>query len=350
MKAFKVFVSIALLSAACLSVRAAEAPVQAEISSKSVRDDLFPKTPVHFEGGVRAIPDLEYANIIGYRSLTLDLYAPEQPAAGGKGRPLVVWVHGGGWDRGDSRASGAFANYPAVLASLAARGYVVASVNYRLSAEAKFPAALRDVKSAIRHLRVNAAKYGIDPNNVVLWGGSAGGHLASLAATTCDDPAFEPEASTGRLPKSQADKAKPPAASDCVRAAVIWYGVFDLTDYAKPSEKSADEQAGVVRGLSRFLDCDPASCAAGVQASPITHISAKTPPMLLIHGTADKTVPVRQSEQMAAALKKAGVSVETLYIPGADHGLFAGDPEATRAASLQALQRSFDYIDAATRK
>ena len=340
MRTFKLLASAALLSLGALSGAA-----EPEIAAKSVRDDVFPKNAARFADGIVGIPDIEYANIIGYRPLTLDLYVHDEPA-NGPARPLIVWVHGGGWDRGDSRISGAFANYPAVLASLAARGYAVASVNYRLAGEARFPAALRDVKSAIRYLRFNAAKFGISPDKVILWGGSAGGHLAALAADTCGDTAFEPEKSTGRLPKSAADAAKPLAASDCVQAAVIWYGVFDLPTYAK-SASAGGEQSTVLRSLGNFLGCDPVSC--GEPASPIAHVSAATPPMLLIHGTADKTVPSVQTEIMAEKLKKAGVRVETLLIPGVDHGLIGPTQEATRAASLQALQRTFDFMDAAVK-
>ena len=312
-----------------------------EIAARTIRDDVFPKSAAHFADGIIALSDVEYSNIIGFRSLGLDLYTHDEPA-GGPARPLVIWVHGGGWDRGDSRTSGAFADFPAVLASLAARGYVVASVNYRLAGEARFPAALRDVKSAIRFLRLNAVRYGINPDKVILWGGSAGGHLAALAAATCGDPAFEPEASTGRLPRSAAEAAKPLPVSDCVQGAVIWYGPFDLVAFAK-SAKPGSEQAATLRSLTNFLGCDPASC--GAAGSPVTHISASTPPMLLIHGSADKTVPARQSAIMAAELKNAGVRVETMVIPDVDHGLIGSTQEMTRDANLQALHRSYDFMD-----
>lgn len=305
-------------------------PVQAEIAAKTVRGDVYPRRPVRFSGGIVGHADVEYANLVGFRPLLLDVYAHEHS---GSGRlPLVVWIHGGGWNRGDSRTSGAYADWPAVLASLAARGYVVASVNYRLSGEARFPAQIQDVKAAVRYLRAHAGQYGIDPARVYVWGGSAGGHLAALAATSCGVAAFEPEPSTGRLPKSLRPAADA-AASDCVQGAAVWYGVFDL------------ETAGT-GGIASLLGCDPAACAAAARtASPASYADSADPPMLLAHGTADKEAPVRQAEEMAARLRAAGARVQTLFIRGADHGWIGPDPAATRQASLLALQRTFDFFD-----
>src|SRR3569623_348836 len=146
------------------------------IADKSVRDDVFPPTAAPYPHGIVAMPHVEFANYVGYRPLQLDLYLHADRRAHAA-RPLVLWVHGGGWNRGDARGSGAFADWPAVLAALAARGYVVAAVDYRLSGEARFPAQVQDVKAAIRFLRDKAGAYGIDPKRVYLWGGSAGGDL-----------------------------------------------------------------------------------------------------------------------------------------------------------------------------
>jgi acetyl esterase/lipase len=306
------------------------------ISEKTVRTDAFPRPPVSFPGGVIAQPDVEYANLVGYRPQLLDLYR----TAEGPPRPLVIYIHGGGWSRGDSRGNGAITDFPALLAELAARGYVVASLNYRLSGEAKFPAQLQDVKAAIRFLRVNAGQYGIDPTRVVLWGGSAGGHLAALAAATCGVAAFDPLPSTGRLARSAAKEATIPNVSDCASAAVIWYGLFDLVPTVA---------AGDANPLD-LLGCKPDACTdLAKQASPITYVGAKTPPMLLIHGLADTEVSADQSKAMAAHLKKAGASVETLYIPEVDHGFIGKTLESTRTATHDALQKTFDYIAKVTR-
>ena len=309
------------------------APVQADIALKTVRDDVYPKPAVQFADGVVGQADIEYANLKGFRPLLLDLYRREAPLEAARA-PLVVWIHGGGWNRGDSRTSSAYANWPAVLASLAARGFVVASVNYRLSGEAKFPAQIQDVKAAIRFLRAHAAEYGIDPGRVYLWGGSAGGHLAALAATSCGVAAFAPAASTGRLSGAEAKTAAPPGGSDCVQGAAIWFGVFDLAT------------AGTLN-VPGLLGCAPDACGrAAAAASPLTYVDPADPPMLLIHGLADTEVSWRQTEAMAARLRSAGVPAKTLVIPDVDHGWIGAGAAATRAASLLALQRTFDFFDA----
>ena len=303
---------------------------QIDISPKTQREDVFPRQAVAFAEGVTALADIEYSNLIGYRPLLLDLYLPRAGAT----HPLVIWIHGGGWNRGDSRGNGAITDFPAALAGLAARGYAVAAINYRLSGEAKFPAQIQDVNAAIAYLKTNAARYGIDPSRVLLWGGSAGGHLAALAALTCDATDYAPEPNTGRLSRQDARTAKTSSISTCVQGAVIWYGIFDLGHL-----RATD--------IGELLGCDPHDCAAkAAAASPINHVSASTPPMLLIHGLADTEAPVQQSRDMAERLQKAGVPVETLFIPDVDHGFIGKTPDATRDANLKALQRSFDYIDA----
>lgn len=312
---------------------AAQQRADAEIGAKTVRRDVFPQVQIRFPGGVVATPQVEIANLDGYRPVRMDLYAPSRRAGP---RPAVLWVHGGGWSRGDSRTSGAYADWPRVLASLAARGFVVASVDYRLSGEAKFPAQIQDVKAAIRHLRAHAAELGVDPSRIYLWGGSAGAHLAALAATSCGDPAFAPLPSTGRLERSEiaALKAKAaPAGSDCVQGTALWYGLFDLAQSPKVN----------VAGL---LGCDPKVCADTARAaSPLHRAGPSAPPMLLIHGSADATAPLAQSAAMAAALRRAGVRAELVTIPGIDHGWLGATPEATRDASLLALRRTFSFFE-----
>ena len=124
-----------------------------------VLEDRYPERRTAFAGGVVGFADLTYSALPGFRPLRLDLYQP--PGAPGS-HPLVVFLHGGGWMSGHTRHSGAFEDWPGVLASLAAKGYVVASVEYRLSGEAPFPAAIQDIKAAIRWLRARAPQYGID--------------------------------------------------------------------------------------------------------------------------------------------------------------------------------------------
>src|SRR5437868_2873965 len=136
------------------------------------------KTPdvnqtVAFPGGIVMHRDLVYAAMDGFRPLTLDLYqAPSKPKAPPP-RPLILFVHGGNWAAGDARHLAGFPDFPSTLAALAAKGYVVGSVNYRLSGEAHFPAPIQDVKSALRWLRGHAADYNIDVTRMMVWGAEA---------------------------------------------------------------------------------------------------------------------------------------------------------------------------------
>ena len=139
---------------------------------------------VAFPGGVIGLPDIPYgAGSPGVRPLTSDLYLPPQGYR--EPRPFLVYIHGGSWSGGGPRTTGAYENWPGVLAFMASKGYVVASVSYRLTREARFPAAIQDVKAAIRFLRMNASKYNIDKSRGATLGVSAGGQLASLAAVSC---------------------------------------------------------------------------------------------------------------------------------------------------------------------
>jgi acetyl esterase/lipase/Tol biopolymer transport system component len=326
-----------------------------EVAAQAITDDRYPKHSVVFPGGVTSFPDLTYATPSGYRPLTLDLYLPPNslpaPAAG---FPLVVHVHGGGWMAGHARHSGAFANFPNVLASLAAKGYVVASVNYRLSSEAKSPAAAIDIKTAIRWLRSKAADYRIDPARAATWGGSAGGQLAGLVAVTCGVHAFDPNLLTpvgavdgegrpisGSLP---ADVARQ---SDCVQAAVAWYGVFDFATLSKQAGAKEGQPTPATRAAYSYLGCGPIRCQPGLRegASSTTYVDAKDPPMLLVHGTADEVVPYQQSEEMAARLKEAGVRADLILIKGVGHSFIGSTNEQTREASLKALYATFDFFD-----
>jgi len=333
-----------LLPALAILASAFPAPAQIlspppEIAPQRVQEDRYPPPQIVFPNDVEGIPGVVYWEPPGYRPLTLDLYLPaetvEPPA---DGFPLVVFIHGGGWMDGDTRRMGAFVDFPGVLASLAARGYVVASIEYRLSGEAVFPAQIQDVKAAIRWLRSKASAYGIDPKRAVTWGVSAGGHLAALAAVSCNARALEP--------------APPSNVSDCVQAAVSWYGVFDLSTIAAQARKDKALSRDAADAPEwRLLGCFARKCKKGriASASPITYVDASDPPMLLVAGDADLTVPYHQTLEMAEKLRAAGVSYELLVLPGVEHGLLGKTPEATREANLKALEATFRFIDRTTK-
>src|SRR5262249_29969126 len=157
----------------------------------------------------------------------------------------VVFVHGGAWRHRDARDGGTFIDFPAVLASVAKRGYVVASVNYRFVGETRFPGAVQDVEMAIQWLRTHAADYNIDPQHIVVWGSSAGGHIATLIGTACGVAALEPPA--------DAD-AKLRKASPCVQGVIDWYGLIDPG--SNTADLGKDGTPGNAPNESAYLGCE----------------------------------------------------------------------------------------------
>jgi acetyl esterase/lipase len=310
-----------LLLAATAALLAAPALAQRvfPVADKPELTDHFPVQPVLFPKGVKAYRDVIYQQLPGYIPQVVDIYVPATKGP----HPLVLYIHGGGWVGGHTRHSGALANFPAVLASLASEGFVVASLEYRLSAEAKFPAQLQDAKASLRFLGNHAAKYRIDPSRVGIWGGSAGGHLTALTALTCKDTSLDPAA----------------AKDVCASAAVTWYGVFDFAKMTGPDRPNSDQNAG------RLVDCSgPCPAEKFAWASPVTYIDAKDPPFLLIHGTEDKVVPISQSYDAEAKFKAAGVPVQVLWLTGVDHSFIGSTPAQTRDATLKATNATFDFF------
>jgi acetyl esterase/lipase len=314
MGALHVFLTALSAAMLCCAAALAAEPVAMpdfEVSDQLVPRDPLPEREIRWGNGSTVMTDVAYSTIPGYRPLHLDLY---RASADETRRPLVLFVHGGAWFTANPRAASTFLDFPAVLANLAQRGYVVASIEYRLSGEAPFPAQLLDLQEAVRFLRANATRFGIDSTRVALWGVSAGAQLAALAAVTCGE-------------------------SICVQGFVGWFGPYDLE--AHSPEGQADDS---VRAL---LDCGTEACApeALAGASPIRFIDGKDPPVLLIHGTEDLNVLPAQSKAFAEHLRAAGVPVELLLIPDVRHGFIGATPAATRDASRQALSASFDFFD-----
>jgi acetyl esterase/lipase len=289
---------------------------------------------ISFPDGAGAQFDITYAALPGFRPLTLDIYTPTRPSPAPL--PMVLYVHGGGWNSGDSRHALAFADFPRALASLSAQGYVVVSMNYRLSQEAHFPAALQDVKAAIRWLRGHAATYNGDATRLAVWGMSAGGQLAALAGTSCGVARFEPDGSVGY-----------DAPSDCAEAVIDWYGPTDLetidADNGKPA-KDGFVAAGAATEAGAYLGCEPAACAPGVArlASPMAFISESTPPFLIQQGEADTDVSPKQSQKLYDALRKKGVPAEIVLYPDVGHGFAKnGSPDVTTVNKAMAKLVAF---------
>jgi acetyl esterase/lipase len=244
--------------------------------------------------GYTAHRDLVYASPNRHPQ-ALDVFVPENTD---KPLPLIVWIHGGGWRNGSKNQNFAL--------RWARPGYVFASINYRLTDVAPFPAQIEDCKAAIRWLRAHAAEFNIDPARIGVWGSSAGGHLASLLGTTANVSQFD----TGdNLDQSAA-----------VQAVVDFYGPIDLIALAATPgyERHARADSAESKLLGGGTGLERAELAR--LANPITHLGADTPPFLIVHGTKDAVVPPAQSELFADALQKAGIPVSLHLIEGAKHG------------------------------
>lgn len=238
--------------------------------------------------GVTSEMDIEYGKV-GERSLQLDLY---RPASSDHPRPAILFIHGGGW-KGGERSIMAF-----YCQRYAERGYITATMSYRFSQEAPFPAAVSDTKCAIRFLRANAARYGIDPNKIAVSGNSAGGHLSLMAGYSSDIAALEGEGGN-------------PGVSSRVQAVIDFYGPTDLTtDFAR--------KQGVVKDFMGGKTWEQAPDLYK-QASPLTYLTPDDPPTLILHGTIDDIVPIDQADTLAVKLKELGIACMYDRVEGWPH-------------------------------
>lgn len=262
-----------------------------------------PKVPE----GVTIHRDISYVTD-GHERQKLDLYVPDE----GENLPLIIWVHGGAW-RGGNKAHYAPMEY---LKS----GYAGASINYRLSHHAIFPAQIEDVKAAVRWLRANAETYRFDPDRFAAWGASAGGHLVAMLGTAGDIEEFEVGENL--------------EVSSRVQAVVDYFGPTDfiqmdayrLPDGLVHDAPDSPESQLVGGPIQEYKD-------RVARANPITYVSKDDPPILIIHGDQDKLVPYQQSVLLKDALEKVGVPVTLYNVVGEGHGGFKDPkvPELTKA-------------------
>ncbi len=265
----------------------------------------------------------------GNVTLMMDIYLPP---VGRPPFPLVIWIHGGGWQ------GGTYNGVPASALQLRNDGVAIASTRYRLSGEAIFPAQIHDVKGAVRFLRANAATFNIDPTRFASWGSSAGGHLSALLATSSGVAALE-GTSGGNL-----------AFSSAVQVCVDYFGPTDILnmglDVATPPGSGIDHDApaspesklvgwddpGQGIGDIRANIANPAPPYPGLvtlcnQVNPITWVDASDPRTFIAHGTNDTTVPIMQSTRLDNALTAVGVPHQYTQVAGAGHGGFPASVE-----------------------
>jgi acetyl esterase/lipase len=265
--------------------------------------------PAAAQGPAPTHPDLAYAppepaTSNGHK---LDLYIP--PGASGP-LPVVIWTGGSAWmaDTGKRTAG-------PVAAQLNPAGYAVAGVSIRSSAQVRFPGQLHDIKAAIRWLRVNAAKYNLDPNRIAIMGDSSGGWTTAMAAVTGDAP--ELEGTVGAT-----------GVSSAVQAAVAFYpptNFLDMDAWALRKCAPANCHDGEASPESRLVGCAIQTCPEKVQAaSPLRYITAADPPIMILHGDSDPLVPHHQGEQLYMALNKACKDATFISLPKAGHGPWNG--------------------------
>lgn len=231
----------------------------------------------------------------GDRPLFLDLLRPS--GSGVSPRPAIIWIHGGGWQGGERQ--------PNPNRTLAEHGFVTATISYRFSQEAIFPAQIHDVKAAIRFLRGNHERFGIDPERIGVWGHSAGGHLAALAGVAGNVPELEGSGGTPGVssavqaaaplsPPTLFERTAPNRDLDSAQLQLLGHSVVERTEFDR---------------LARL-------------ASPATHARNDTPPFLIVHGVVDDVVDIEDARALAAALA-AGAPVTLRELPGVDHSYAA---------------------------
>jgi acetyl esterase/lipase len=279
--------------------------------------------PIGRGGDVERLRDIVYTQGDGYR-LRLDVYRHrDRPTRA----PTLLQIHGGGWVLGSKNEQGLPLMY-----HLARRGWVCISADYRLSPRATFPDPLVDVKRALAWIRSDGLAYGVDPDLVVITGGSAGGHLASLAALTPNDPVYQPGFEN---------------ADTRVQACVAFYGVYDFTDHGKHQRN---------RGLVRLLERQVMKCrfddAADRwrRASPFHCVGQEVPPFFVIHGDHDTLVPVAEARAFAEALRAVSPGrVCYAEIPGAQHA-FEIFPSLRTTFVIHGVERFLAWVVSAERR
>ena len=260
------------------------------------------------------IADVTYCTMDGVPQ-KLDVYYPLERDS--DTMPLLVYVHGGGWTGRDKRKGSEIVDIPAMTA----RGYVVAAVNYRRAPGYRFPAPLNDVKCAVRFLRANAARYGIDPNRVGIWGGSAGGHLAAMVGLTDPSAGF--------------DVGEHIEQSSRVRAVADLFGPTDLT---------ANLSMLQILLLYRAFGTIDSNAPILKQASPVNYVSRDAPPFLILQGEQDDVVPAAQSELFYRQLVAAGVDATLVSVKNANHN-FAPTGGAISPSRAELSTRLGDFFD-----
>jgi acetyl esterase/lipase len=273
-----------------------------------------------FRRGVRHHRRLVYARRGRWR-LKLDVYKPAASTPNEERRPAIIHIHGGGWIGGSRHEQGIL-----LLNHLAANGWVGFNADYRLGPWARWPAQIVDVKTAIAWVREHAERFGIDPGFIAITGGSAGGHLAALAALTAGDPVFQPGF-------EEADTS--------VQAAVAFYGWYDMTDNESIHMPWVVSRIleGMIFRAKRTTDMTPFT-----QASPLYRVHEQAPPFFVLHGEGDSLIDVREARSFVRRLRELS-RAEALYaeLSAAQHA-FDIVPSLRSGQAIEAVERFLSSV------
>lgn len=268
-------------------------------------------------GGIIVEKNIIYSSVDG-KNLLLDIYYPQMKSD--TPMPLVVWIHGGAFRAGNKNRNQAI--------ELNKHGYITASINYRLSQEALWPALIHDCKAAIRYLRAHADQYKINPDKIGVWGSSAGGYLTAFLGTSGDVKVLEGEGEW----QDQSSR---------VQAVVDFYGP---TNFIKMCDfPSKMDHAAADSPESQLLGAPVKKVPDKVKAAdPITYISKDDPPFLIVHGDQDPLVPHNQSVILHEALEKAGIDNTLITVKGGGHGRWDNTTKPTRDEIQLRVREFFD--------
>jgi acetyl esterase/lipase len=242
----------------------------------------------------------------------MDLYLP--PA--GKPAPAIINIHGGGWNKGVKESQTGFNTFFKA-------GFAVANIEYRLTGQATAPAAVEDTRCALIYLVAHARELNIDPERIVIMGGSAGAHLALMGGLLANDHRFDGNCSgTGNIR---------------VAAIIDKYGITDVWDWGYGKDKTSKSATAWLGAYAK----DPRFAAS---VSPLSYVSKNNPPVFIVHGDADPTVPYQQSVELHKRLKEAGVTTKFITVPGGQHGKFDKEKNSEINQEIIAFLKSVGVI------
>lgn len=267
--------------------------------------------PVELPPGFTSRMNVTYTSGKGWEK-QMDIYLPPNQGAP---TPVVINIHGGGWNNGVRQSQTGFSTFFKM-------GFAVANISYRLTPEATAPAAVEDARCALIYLIKNAKELNIDVNKIVVMGGSAGGHLALMAGLLGNDRRFD-----GNCPYDGEVK---------VAAIIDKYGITDVWDWGNGPVKS--------KSAARWLGDKANDQKFAMSVSPINYVSKNSPSVFIVHGDADPVVPYRQSEDLYKKLQKAGVKSVFVTIPGGQHGKFSKEENSEVNKKIAAFIKELGLV------